>query len=419
MTQIKDALLDFNPWWKREFKVDYKERDIFSKIQKFVKLPQILAFTGLRRVGKTTLMLKIAEDKVKAGLDQKNVIYFSFDEFKSASLREILREYESLMEKDLLKEDYLLLLDEIQKVEGWEDQLKRIYDSFKENIKILISGSESLFMRKKAKATLAGRLFEFKVEMLTFREYLGFRGVNLKPRGIYEKELIKLFQEFILSLGFPELCGISDREIITKYVKESIIDKIIYKDIPALFRVDDVSQLESLNNIFMENPGQITEISELAKELKVSRQTLSNYLRYLEDSFLLRKLYNFSKNRRKIERKLKKYYPMMISPHLLFKTDDFSRSKIFEWLAVSQLKAEYFWRDPYKNEVDIILAEGDKIIPLEIKYGKIETEGVRKFMESFNISRALILTPNREDVIKIKEKTIMIRPLYKYLLEGI
>lgn len=419
MTQIKDALLDFNPWWKREFKVDYKERDIFSKIQKFVKLPQILAFTGLRRVGKTTLMLKIAEDKVKAGLDQKNVIYFSFDEFKSASLREILREYESLMEKDLLKEDYLLLLDEIQKVEGWEDQLKRIYDSFKENIKILISGSESLFMRKKAKATLAGRLFEFKVEMLTFREYLGFRGVNLKPRGIYEKELIKLFQEFILSLGFPELCGISDREIITKYVKESIIDKIIYKDIPALFRVDDVSQLESLNNIFMENPGQITEINELAKELKVSRQTLSNYLRYLEDSFLLRKLYNFSKNRRKIERKLKKYYPMMVSPALLFKTDDFSRSKIFEWLAVSQLKAEYFWRDPYKNEVDIILAEGDKIIPLEIKYGKIETEGVRKFMESFNISRALILTPNREDVIKIKEKTIIIRPLYKYLLEGI
>ena len=123
--------------------------------------------------------------------------------------------------------------------------------------------------------------------------------------GLYEKELIKLFKEFTFTLGFPELLNIKEKELIKKYVKESIIERVVYKDITALFNIKDISILESLLNIIIEDPGQIIEISDLAKELKISRQTVSNYLSYLEESFLIRKLYNFSNNKRKIERKLK------------------------------------------------------------------------------------------------------------------
>ena len=75
MTQIDEALVDSNPWWKGDFEIEYKEREIYNQLAKFRKMPQILALTGLRRVGKTTLMLKMVEEELKMGFEPKNIIY--------------------------------------------------------------------------------------------------------------------------------------------------------------------------------------------------------------------------------------------------------------------------------------------------------------------------------------------------------
>jgi hypothetical protein len=415
MTQIEEALRDSNPWWKTSFETDYKERDIYTQIRKFLPLPQILAFTGLRRVGKTTLMLKIIEDSINSGFDPQKIIYFSFDEFKEVDIRVLIKEYERMMEKNPREGKYLLLLDEIQKLDNWEEQLKRTYDTFGKNIKIIISGSESLLIKRRSKETLAGRLFDFKVEPLTFKEYLHFREIDLKPPKLYEKELSKLLNEFTITLGFPELVNIKEKDVIRKYIKESIVEKIVYKDIPKLFRIKDTSILESLLEIFMNEPGQLVEVTELAKELRISRQALSNYMRYLEQSFLIRKLYNYSKSRRKVERKLKKYYPAFVSADMLFREDDLSKSKIFEWLLVTQLSAEFFWRDPYKNEVDIVLSN-DQLIPIEIKHGKISLKGMLAFMNKFNVNQGYVISHSEERVEKVAEKTITIIPAFRFLL---
>ncbi len=415
MAEIKEALKDFNPWWQNGFKLEFKEREIYTEIQKFLDLKQIVSFTGLRRVGKTTLMLKIIEDSIKKGFNPRNIIYFSFDEFKEIEIREVMAVYEDVIEKNLRNEKYFLLLDEIQKLSNWEDQLKVIYDTFK-NIKIIISGSESLFIKRKSKETLAGRIFEFKIEPLSFKEFLIFKGVGFKPVGLYEKELCKLFDEFILSLGFPELVGVKEKNIIKKYIKEGIVEKIIYRDLTNLFKIRDVSVIENLLNVFMEDPGQIVDLSDLASDLKISRQTLSDYLNYLEDSFLIRKLYNFSKNRRKIERKLKKYYPVIVSPEILFKEDDFSKSKVFEWMMVNQLKAEFFWRDPYKNEVDIIQA-GEKLTPIEIKHGKIDFKGLEVFMKKFKVNAGYVVSRDKEATKKLNGKVISVVPAFRFLLK--
>lgn len=415
MPTIKDVLQDSNPWWKEEFTVEFKDRDIYEKIKKFLPLPQMIAFTGLRRVGKTTLMFKIVEDYIRNGFDPRNIIYFSFDEFRATEIRVVMKEYEALLEKDFRKGNYLLLLDEIQKLTNWEDQLKRIYDTFSKNVKIVVTGSESLLIWNTSKETLAGRLLDFKVETLSFKEFLFFRGVKFEPIGLYEKELNRLFNEFVVTLGFPELVDIKDKSIIKKYVKESIVEKIFYIDIPRLFKISDASVLEPLLNIFMEEPGQLLELSDLAQELKISRQTLSNYLTYLEESFLLRKLYNFSKNRRKVERKLKKYYPTLISVDLLFKDDDLSKSRVFEWFMVNQLKPEFFWRDPYKKEVDIVLVD-DKISPIEVKYGRIDLTGLSAFMRKFKVSHGYVISTREEREQKIDDKTISIIPAFKFLL---
>lgn len=417
MTSIKETLQDSNPWWLKEFKITFKDRVIYTKIQKFLPLPQIISLTGLRRVGKTTIMLKIAKDYISNNFPAQNIIYFSFDNFKEINVKDVLNEYSNIFDqKDIKQEKYLLLLDEIQKLDDWQNQIKSIYDAFK-NIKIIISGSESLFIRKHSKETLAGRIYEFKVDTLNFKEYLLFKDINLMPINLHERELSKSFNKFILTQGFPELVNIDDKEIISKYIKENIIEKVLYTEMAKFFKIKDISILASLLNIFIEEPGQIIDIIDLAKELQISRQTISKYLSYLEDSFLLKKLYNYSKNRRKIERKMKKYYPVVISPNQIFKEDDLSKSKVFEWIVITQLNAEFFWRDSYKNEVDAILTS-NKVIPVEIKYGKLNYEGLVSFMNKFKLNEAILISSNKEEIQNIDDKKITIIPAFKYFLKS-
>ena len=414
MAQINDFLIEMNPWWKGGLELDYKERDIYNKIKKFVNLKQIIALTGLRRVGKTTLMMKIIKDAIDSGTSKNNLLYFSFDEFKNSTIKNLLEEYSKIMQIDLKSGKYFILLDEIQKLENWEEQLKTIYDLYNKNIKIIISGSESLFIKKKSKETLAGRLFEFKINNLTFKEYVRFKDKKIDNIRLYSKELERLFDSFMKTLGFPELTGITDYDIIKKYIKESIIDKIIYKDIPTLIKIKDITLLEKILNTITENPGQIIEINSYSKELGISRQSLSNYLYYLESAYLIRKLYNFSKNKRKTERKLKRYYPTLLSPQSLFSTDNLVKSKVFETIIVNQLEAEFFWRDQYKNDVDIILSS-EQIEPIEIKYGTADTKGVITFMKKYKIKEGYIITKDKEDIITINNHKISLIPAYKYL----
>lgn len=415
MTRIRDALVELNPWWKEEVSLEYRDREVYREIQKFLAMPQMVALTGLRRVGKTTLMLKIAEDAIRKGFDPKDVLYFSFDEFREIKTREILTEYEKLTGRDLGKGRRLVLLDEIQKLVGWQNELKAVYDRYRRNLKIIISGSESLFIRRGSRETLAGRLFEFKVEPLIFREYLVFKGIAYKTIDLYEKELANLFDEFILTQGFPELVGVKDRSVIRKYLRESIVEKVVFRDLLSLLEIRDISLLESLLHILMEEPGQLLELSELAGELAVSRQTLSNYLSYLEQSFLVRKLYNYSTGRRKVERKLKRFYPTIVSADLPFRDDDLSRSRVFEWMVVNQLKAEFFWRDRYKNEVDVVLTNAEPV-PVEIKHGRMDFSGLEAFMERFKVDRGYTVSLDREEVRKIGKRTILVVPAYKFLL---
>ena len=417
MTQIKDALIDFNPWWKGAYTIEYKDRGIYKEIERYLQRPQIIALTGLRRVGKTTLMRKIIADEIKKGRDSKRILYFSFDEFKEIEPRDVFAAYEEITGESSKKDSLLVLFDEIQKVVDWENRIKTIYDLFGGQIKIILSGSESLFIKKKSKETLAGRIFTFKVGQLSFKEFLHFKNVSYTPINLYKKELFQLFKEFMKTEGFPELVGVTEKDVIHKYIKESIIDRVIFRDIPSISKVKDIAVLESLLNIFLEEPGQITDLTSLAQELSVSRQTVAQYLFYLEESFLLRKVYNFSKGRRKSERKLKKYYPTLLSPELLMKDDEFSQSKVFEWFLVIQLNAGFFWRDPFKNEVDIVLVHDKEPLPLEVKYGKVDYIGVRAFMKKFNVITGYIISKEREHVEKFDGKKIIVVPAFLYLLE--
>ncbi len=410
---LVELIKEENKWWRGKFEVaGYKERHIHKEISKFIKQRQIIALTGLRRVGKTTLMFKIIEEKIEKKFPKENIFYFSFDEFSDIRIRELIRLYENIINKDISEGNFVIVFDEIQKVMNWEEQLKRIYDNYP-NIKFIISGSESLFIRKKSRESLAGRIFEFKMNPLSFKEYLIFRGKLFDNLILYREEILKEFKKYLICNGFPELIG-KDRNFILKYIQQNIIEKIIFSDLPVIFEIKNISVLKSVFNIIYNNPGQIIEVQELAKEIGISRHTLSDYLEYLEKAFLIKKLYNFSKNIRKTERRLKKYYPTIINPYVI--NTDFS--KAFENILVMELHAEFFYRDSFKNEVDIVqIKEGRKeTLPIEIKSGKIKSRDIKPvkiFQKRFKSKKGIIISYDIKDTLN----GIKIIPFYEYLLK--
>ncbi len=413
MPKILDLMIERNAWWSGDFKVAFKEREVYRQVKKYLGMKQIVSFTGLRRVGKTTLLLKIIEDSIASGMDPKDILFFSFDEARDVELRDVIKEYENFCERSLKDGGHLLVLDEVQKLADWENQVKTVYDIHSATTKILLSGSESLSIRKKSKESLAGRIFEFKVNPLSFAEFLDFKGRHFDNIRLHEGELRRLLNEFIRIQGFPELIGIDDPVAIRKYIVEGIAERILYKDIPEAFEVENIGALKAMLNMLMQDPGQIIEYIRLASDLGISRQTASDYLSYLEDAFLIRRLYNYSKKSRRQEKKLKKYYPTVLSPELTYKTDDLYRSKVFEWLAVSQLDAKFFWRDAYKHEVDIVTEGG---FPIEVKYGGIELENVFFFLNKFKQREGYVISSQVDKEVQRDEKTIKIMNILKVLL---
>ncbi len=399
-----------NPWWTKEFKAKYKPRIIYSDIKKFMHLRHIIAFSGLRRAGKTTIMEKIIEDNIST-YPKENIFYFSFDDsLANVKIMNLLDEYADYTQKDLRNEKFLILFDEVQKVDGWNEQLKVIYDLYP-SLKIIVSGSESLFIRKKIRESLAGRMFEFHISQLKFSEFLKFREKKFDNLYIHREQILSEFKQFLICNGFPEIIS-ENEEICEKYIKENVIEKILFKDLPQLVHIQDVPLLESILKIIINDPGQIINLEELASELKTSRQTLSNYIDYLEKSFLIKKIYNYSKNARKTQRKYKKYFPSINSFLLLRDFNSFG--KLFETSIIKELEADYFLRDSYKNEVDIVKTE--PLIAIEVKSGEIKERDLKPlllFTKKFKPQKSLVISYDTEKEIS----GIKIIPFYKYLLK--
>ena len=159
MSNITDTIKLLNPWWEdkrvsEELAKEYK-RGFFDKIQEFKKYRQIIILTGLRRVGKTTLIYQTVKERLKE-INAKNIFYFSFDK-EVDDLVELLKTTKSCQEW-ITKRKNLCFFDEITKLKEWASELKLIYDSCP-NIKFYISSSSSINLEEEAVKNLAGRYF--------------------------------------------------------------------------------------------------------------------------------------------------------------------------------------------------------------------------------------------------------------------
>lgn len=418
--KIED-LIAFNNWWidktvKPSLLQPYKRR-LFYELLKFLEDRQILMIVGLRRVGKTTLLYQLIQYLLEKNVDNGKILYFSFDE-RVESLKEVLGIYQ----KEILNKSFdevdraYIILDEVHKLKNWQEQLKLFYDLYS-NIKFIISGSASLNLERRARESLAGRTYHFRLDLLSFEEFLEMKldlkpPKNLEELKLWKTRLESYFSDY-LKRAFPEIID-EEEEKVKKYVQESVVERIIYRDLPSEFGLRDVELLRSLIFMVAENPGMILNIEQISRDLKRNKRTISNYFYYLEYALLFRIVKNFRRSFLAASRKMKKVY--LSHPSLVFGISKHYYGllpKVMECFILNFLNAEYYWREKNK-EVDFIIERNGALIPVEVKHKaeitKSDLRGLLKFMEKFKIHEGIVITKDLLEEREIKGKIIRFIP---------
>lgn len=420
---MEEILLAINPWWKEkkineELAKPYK-REVFKQFLKLVDYRQLLILTGLRRVGKSTLMFQLIDHLIKKTGEAEKILYFSFD-LKVDELIKILNVYKELTNVEWKKEKVFVFFDEVQKLSDWASKLKLLYDNFPK-IKFIVSGSSSVAIEKEAISTLTGRYFLINVDPLNFREFLELKKskIELEKSSLWENEIKKEFYKY-LKKPFPEITGWKSDLLIRKYLRESVIDKVIRKDLPDKFKDVNEDLLTKLIEIFYSEPGMYLNYDNLSSDLKISKKTLLKHMFYLEFAYLIRRVRNFRSKVLTASKKLQRVYPYHWS--LIF---PYGKKNIYECFVASIIDAKYYWRNSSMREVDFIIIKEDgkkNLVPIEVKseelWKKEDLKNLVYFCKRNELKRAFFIYAGNEKTEKIENENITIKfiPFWKFAL---
>lgn len=413
-------LQSFNPWWKSE-KVSPeftgRKRKIFGELIKYMDKRQIVLLTGLRRVGKTTLMYQMIDELLRKDVNPYNIMYFSFDEMKY-DLEELIKQYEAdVLREDISKKKVYIFLDEIQKLDGWPSKVKLLYDA-NPKLKIFLTGSAQITMWQGIRESLAGRFFDFMIKPLDFEEYLDFKGAGIDKHRekVFEKELKRHMAVFLKTGGFIEALDM-DEPVLRKYMKESLLERVIFVDIPQTFKLDLPDLLMKLLTITASRAGFYLDYKNLSNDLNVDQRTIANYISYLEYALFLQKLYNYSRNLLTSEKKVKRLYPSNTAFTLALNPQA-GLPSVLEQFFVNSLDAKFFLKTPQKEEIDIIHTHDKAVLPIEIKIKeKIDRDDIKtlfKFLERNKLRKALLITLDTDTKFEKEGLVIEAIPYWKY-----
>ncbi len=263
---MEELLYQYNPWWENtisEKNIKPRERYL-STLRKYLNQKQIIFLSGLRRVGKTTLMKLLIKELIEKNIDAKYLLYVSLDDYllSKNSIIEIINEYRKI-HKIKIEEKVYLFLDEIIYKNEFQIQLKNIYDN--QNVKIFTASSSSSLLRDK-KASLTGRSITIEIEPLDLEEYLCFNGIELKKRDnhLYQS----YFREYIKVGGLPENVLNPNREYLM-----NLVEDIIQKDISAFHGIKNHQIIRDYFTLLMERSGKQLSINKIGKILNISSDT--------------------------------------------------------------------------------------------------------------------------------------------------
>ncbi|MCJ7450169.1 MAG: ATP-binding protein [Candidatus Nanohaloarchaeota archaeon QJJ-9] len=393
---LEDEIVRQNPQWRGE-KLSRgsicreKEEEIREELDEDI----VTAITGMRRVGKTTLMQRIIDSLEERG---ERTFYYSFD-IDKVEVRELLETFFQEIENESPEQagSVYIFLDEVQKIEGWSDHVKAYHDRY-ENLKFFVTGSSSANIRKGGGESLVGRISIYSLTSFTFREFLRYRGISI-PEKDFEKlalpensnRIKAKLPEYLETGGFPEL--MDKEETVRRERLNDILDLTLYRDIVELFGVGRPELLEAIFKSITETSGNTVNYNKLGKNLDAQYKTVRKYVDALEQSFLIEKSRRLQNNKLQEYKKRPKIYA---GEHSFCSLQGTKKGLKAETAAYNHLKTKGetgYWRKK-QDEVDIILKQGENLKAFEVKYrnqeGKTEFNSFKKECpeaETFQITK--------------------------------
>ncbi len=416
--QIKAMLLEqHQAFWQRDTGI---ERTQLAEIERAAQLPHAVIISGLRRVGKSTLLAQLAH---RLGEAQFYYIDFEDDRFLGFQANDANDLYLVLLE--LFGDRKVFVIDEVQNIPGWEHFVRRFMDM---GAKFYITGSNASLLSRELGTRLTGRYLPVELFPFSFEEFLRFKGYVppdlARMTSADTARLHNHLDEHLRSGGIPDALKYPSMPLL-----RTLYDDVLYRDIATRHHIDEVRALKELAFYLMSNPtGQIS-FNKLKEQFHLgSVNTIKNYIEYLENSWLIFTInvYDYSVKRQQIA--AKKIYPIDTG---LSNAVGFAFSantgKLLETAVFLTLRRKgmeiYYYTTSAGYEVDFYLPESRQLIQVTQKMSnrstyEREVRGLLDAMHSLNISQGLILSEENSETLKEDGMTITIRSIAQWLLES-
>lgn len=373
----------------------FKNRLIYPALKEHLSKRQITIITGLRRTGKTTLVKKLLDDSVI-----NNKIYIDLERIDNRDLFSE-KNYENIITAMSLrgvdfKKKVTLAIDEVQLLPGIASVIKYLYDNYQ--IKFVITGSSSYYIKNLFSESLAGRKKVFELNTLSFREFLEFKEINFSlPKDMGRKfisseyeRLKNFYDEFIRYGGFPEV--VLTRKVDDKKdIVNDILSSYINIDIKNLSDIRDQKHLHNLMKMLASRAGTRLDYSKLSSLTGISRPSVYNYLDLLENTFVITRVPVLSKNP---DREIVKAPKIFINDNgLLNQLAEVSSGVQFENAVFNQLKFYgklHYYSLKTGKEIDFIL-KGKTAIEVKETATAQDLSRVKNLAKNIDISDALVV----------------------------
>lgn len=366
---IESELYKQNPWWGGKFEEKSISRETYlDEIFRNIKSKEIIFLTGLRRIGKTTILMQTINRLLTSKTKPENILFIRLDSFNllEYSVHQLVEEYRKIHKKSV-SDFFYLFLDEVTSRDNFEQELKSLYDN--ENIKVTCSSSIATLMRDK-KALLTGRTKTIEVMPLTFQEFLQFKDVKISKSD--KAKLESYFKDYLKIGGIPYYVLTEDRA----YLNE-LVESIVYKDIIAYHKISGEKAVKELFVLLCQRVGKPMSYNKLAELLKISVDSVKRYVSYFEKAYLFYVVDRYSKSVNERVTSPKKIYIGDVGiKNIITEFKDLGAS--YENLVFLKIKDEnpnYY----LENSVEIDFITKDSLI--EAKYNQELNE---KQLEAFN-----------------------------------
>ncbi|PIU22215.1 MAG: hypothetical protein COT14_02290 [Candidatus Diapherotrites archaeon CG08_land_8_20_14_0_20_30_16] len=379
------------------------------------KAKLIKIITGPRRAGKSYFLLSLGKE-----IYNNRVLYVNFDDVRLSKFK--IDDFNNLIiaGNQIIKEFKTIFFDEIQNVNGWE----KFVNTLAKTYNVFITGSNSKLLSKELGTFLTGRHTDFLILPFTFKDIITIKDKN-KIDKYNLKDISKIkkhFDDYMIYGGYPDV-------VLNRGLDLNILIKdVIYKDIIYRYTIKEKSVIESLAIDLLYKYGKYFSYTKEAEQFSIAPETIKNYISYLEDAYLLFVLPKFSYSHKSQEQSTKKVYAIDVGFINRIAKTEYDKSKVLENIVAIELfrkrKELYYWKDYSDKECDFLIAENGK--PKELvqvswelneNNEKREINGIMSAMNEFNLKEGLILTYDTEKTITIDKKNIIIKPVWKWLLE--